>query len=284
MNHLKQNYLCGLRLVIVFCSLAVFLQPQQSIAAGALHLLPHRAVYEISLAQGGGRNSLISAGGKLSYEFTGNACEGYSTKTRFLTNLQSHDGATQVTDMTSATFESGDGKEMRFLTASKLNGKLSDFADGMAQIADDGALKVMLKKPKKESLSFGSGILFPSQHTLALLDNARKGESVVRADLFDGSESGKKFYATTAILGKEISGAIPTDHPAARFQKTARYPIALSFFDQPSSKAGEQIELYTIHSVMFENGVTYAMRLDYPEFSFEAKMILLQTLPESACP
>jgi hypothetical protein len=281
------------QIFLAFCILvalvALFALPQnrvglpQNQADETLILQPHRAVYDISLGASRGRNSLSSATGKLTYEFTGNRCDGYSTKTRFLTGLESQDGTTQITDMTSATFESGDGKDMRFVTAAKSNGKVTDAADGVAQMAEDGILEVTINKPKKDIHAFTKGILFPAQHTLKLLNTAKSGEAVFRADLFDGSEGGKKAYATTGIIGKNMQEEIPADSPAAKLAKLTRYKISLSFFDPKDDHTSEQISLYDINSVMFDNGVTYSMQLNYPDFSIEAKLEWLEVLPVGEC-
>lgn len=272
-----------LHFFLAFCALFAIFAMLQGCGNKAVVLQPHIAVYNLSLTAGRGRNSISSATGKLSYGFDGNRCEGYSTKSRFTTALQSQDGTTTVTDMTSASFESGDGKEMHFVTISKSNGKLTDAADGVARIEDDGTLKVTVNEPKKNNLTFDAGLLFPAQHSLKLLDTARSGEPVFRADLFDGSESGKKAYATTGIIGKNVHGEIPADDPAAKLAKLPRYKISLSFFDSAADYTGEQIALYDISSVMFDNGVTYSMVMNYPEFSIEAKLESLELLPVREC-
>ena len=253
-----------------------------AVQADDIKLQPHRAAYEITLGAAKTRNSLSSATGKLTYEFIGDACEGYSTKTHFLTALQSQEGSTQTTDITSTTFESGDGREIRFLTAAKSNDKITNSADGTARRQDDDTLKVSLNLPKKQVLSFGPGALFPSQHSLALLKTARSDENIFRADLFDGTEGAKKVYATTGIIGKARDEVAP-DHPAASLAKLPRYKIALSFFGPEADRSGEQTEMYNVASVLFDNGVTYSLRLNYPEFSFEARMISLELLPAGNC-
>ncbi|MES2906255.1 MAG: cell envelope integrity EipB family protein [Pseudomonadota bacterium] len=253
-------------------------------AAEPIKLQPHRAVYDISLTTGKGRNNLTAASGQLSYEFSGNACEGYSTKTAFTTALQAQDGKALISEMRSASFEGVDSKDFTFVTSSKSNGKLDSEADGAAKRNDDGALMLQLNKPQKEKVEFGKNVLLPAQHTLELIRAAKEQQNVLQADFFDGSESGKKLYATTAIIGKEVALPIPNEHPTfAQFAKTPRYPISISFYDKQQDKAGEQLPLYDLHATMFDNGVTYKLRLDYPDFSLEASMKSLELLPAGTC-
>ena len=264
---------------VFFCALGVI--PARA-EEGAV-LQPHRAVYDLSLAAGKGRNTLSSATGKISYEFTGSRCEGYSTKIRFLTALQSQGGMSQLSDMTSATFETGDGKELRFVTSEKSNGNLTNAANGIARMQADGKTSVTITKPGKDSFTLSAGILFPAQHSLKLLNTAKSGDNVFRADMYDGSAGGKKVYATTGIIGKNVRDEIPATSPAASLAKMPRYRISLSFFDASPNQAGEQAALYDNFSLMFDNGITYSWRLNYPDFSFDAKLVSLEVLPISVC-
>jgi hypothetical protein len=172
---------------------------------------------------------------------------------------------------------------MNFVTISKSNGRLTDAADGVAHMLNDDTLKVTVNKPKKDNFDFGANILFPAQHTLKLLGAARSDDNVFRADLFDGSEGGKKVYATTGIIGKNMHGEIPANSPAAKIAKLPRYKISLSFFEPVADHTGEQMELYDIASIMFDNGVTYSMQMNYPDFSIEAKLESLELLPMGEC-
>ncbi len=263
----------------------IFLGLVPAMPASAMQLLPHRAIYDISLVMGKGRNSLIAASGHLTYEFTGNECEGYSTKTRFVSALRSQDGSQMFNDIKSATFEKPDGEQFRFITRTSSNGKVSEEANGVAEYDAQGKLHVAIDRPKRLLRQFETGSAFPVMHMKRLLEAARKRETIARVDLFDGTAGGQKIYATAAVIGNPIDTPIPEGHPAAHasFAQLARYPISLSFFDQATDHSGEQTALYDTYAIMFDNGVTYEIRLDYAQFSFAAEMKSLEVLPSGEC-
>ena len=60
--------------------------------AGAMPLAPHRAVYDLKLKEAHGQRSLQSARGRIVYDFSGTACDGYTLKFRQVTELDSGEG------------------------------------------------------------------------------------------------------------------------------------------------------------------------------------------------
>ncbi|MGH6842036.1 MAG: EipB family protein, partial [Methylocella sp.] len=66
-------------------------------------LVPHRAVYELTLLKSVGSKSPTAAHGLIAFDFNGSACDGYVQNFRQLTELQPAEGPTRVSDMHSAT-------------------------------------------------------------------------------------------------------------------------------------------------------------------------------------
>src|SRR5690242_2717456 len=105
----------GIGMVRSVLAAAVFLGSGLSIApalAGPLSLAPHRAVYDLSLADSSGGGSVASVSGRMVMEFTGSRCSGYTTKLRFVTQTEDSDGQHQLTDSRASTFEAGDGRRL----------------------------------------------------------------------------------------------------------------------------------------------------------------------------
>ena len=98
----------------------------------ALALAPHRAVYELKLLDASGTKAPAEARGRIAFDFTGSACEGYVQNFRQITELQPEEGSARVSDMRSATFEAGDGHDYRFQITTKIDGGVDDI-DGDAQ-------------------------------------------------------------------------------------------------------------------------------------------------------
>jgi len=61
--------------------------------------LAHQALYELSLVKSRGSNSINSARGRILYNFTGSACEGYTSEFRQVSELDSGEGKVTLSDL-----------------------------------------------------------------------------------------------------------------------------------------------------------------------------------------
>src|ERR1700739_402 len=85
-----------------------------ALAAGAMPFLPHQALYDLSLVRSRGSNPVNSARGRILYNFSGNACDGYSSEFRQRSELEAGEGKTTLSDLRSTSWEDGAGKSYRF--------------------------------------------------------------------------------------------------------------------------------------------------------------------------
>src|ERR1700750_1093091 len=83
-------------------------------AAAGAPFLPHQALYELSLVQSRGSTSSVAARGRILYNFSGSACEGYTSDFRQVSELDSGEGKTTLSDLRSTSWEEGSGKVYRF--------------------------------------------------------------------------------------------------------------------------------------------------------------------------
>ena len=239
-----------------------------------VRLAAHRAVYDLSLADSSGTRSVDSAQGRIVIDFSGDACRGYAVQTRQVTALTSSESGDRISDLRNATFESGDGKNFRFKTASILNGKAAQTVDGNAESADD-ALKIRLKEPKRDQVNETGTVLFPSRHMRRLVEVARAGGTTLSAKVFDGSDDGRKVYDTFAVIGRAsaapATATLDRDKPLREggFATMRRWPVTLSYF---TAGEGERTPIYTLTFDLYENGVSGALHLDYGGFSLDGTM------------
>jgi hypothetical protein len=249
-----------------------------------VRLAPHRAVYELSLVQSGnGSRSVDSASGRIAFDFGGDACEGYTLKYRQVTVLDAGDSGQRTLDVRTATYESGDGKSIRFKTDSRSEGVSEDNVDGDAELRGD-ALAVRIKEPKRETVTLPGQVVFPSEHLKRLIEAGRAGKTTLEIRLYDGSDDGKKIYDTLAVIGRRIDpGAGANLEGAAKqesLSKLARWPMTISYFKAGS---GDQTPVYTISFELYENGISRALKLDYGDFALKGDLATLDVLPMSAC-
>src|SRR3954469_21370108 len=79
-------------------------------AAAGAPFLPHQATYELSLVKSRGSTSIESARGRILYSFSGSACEGYTSDFRQVSELDSGEGKTTLSDLRSSSWEEASGK------------------------------------------------------------------------------------------------------------------------------------------------------------------------------
>lgn len=249
--------------------------------ASAPALAPHRAVYELGLTRSVGVSTLASARGRIAFDFTGSACEGYVQNFRQITELQPSEGATRLSDMRSATYEAGDGHDFRFKIETKIDSTKTGDIDGKAMKANDRQLSIDLSKPKRTRIDFDGPTLFPTEHIRRLLAAAREGETIVEAKVFDGSGDGEKVFDTMTVIGKPIAAAAGEKAVQIDPMKTMRrWPMTISYFE-PGKK--DQQAIYVLSLDLYDNGVSRALKLDYGDFALKGDMTELTLLPAKGC-
>src|ERR1700682_187270 len=129
-----------------------------------ISLVSHRAVYELTLLKSVGSKSPTAAQGRIAFDFTGSACDGYVQNFRQLTELQPAEGPTRVSDMHSATVEDADGRGFEFKMQTSIDSGAAESVDGKAWKSATGHLSVTLNKPRHGKFELDSGVVFPTDH------------------------------------------------------------------------------------------------------------------------
>lgn len=262
--------------VAILAAGQVFAQPQ---APGRVVLAPHRAVYDLVLDPTKPAKSIEAARGRIAFDFTGDACEGYALSFRQVTQLTSSEGGPRVIDARTTSFEGGDGGSYRFKTESSIGGP-AEVIDGTAE-KSGGGYEVKLRAPKAETHREANDALFPNAQMKAVIAAARAGKTTLNVRLYDGANSGKEVYDTLSVIGKRIVSK-PSETPlqTPEFEKLARWPVTMSYFKVGS---GEATPSYTISFELYENGVTGAVKLDYGSFALRGTLTRLDLLPAQDC-
>jgi hypothetical protein len=239
-------------------------------------LATHRAIYDLKLSKSQGKQSLQGVRGRIVYDFSGSACEGYGLQFRQVTELDNGEGKSAVSDLRSTTWEDGSAKSFRFNSQNYLNDELVDTVDG-----------VMVKLTKPEGKQFEAGsVSFPTEQMRGILLAARAGQSLLDLGIYDGSENGEKIYQSLTVIGRKITAEDhkPTDAAAgqAALDHMERWPVTISYFDK-SDKNGEQTPAYTISFELYNNGISRALVLDYGDFAVSGEMTSLDIKPTKPC-
>jgi hypothetical protein len=253
-------------------------------AAPVLPLASHRAAYDISLADTSSptpssAQTPISANGLIAYEFRGSACEGYTSNFRQMTEMERSEGDPLSMQVDANSFEEGNGKSMRFQIDSRGEQDTPPVA-GTATRGDNDDMRVVLTKPKAQTLDFGHEVLFPTQHIERLIEVAKQGGGPMQARVYDGSDTGAKIFATMSVVGKEATKPDEDTQTASALSGVRRWPVVISYFNEATTDAPPE---YTLSFDLYENGVSGSLKLDYGAFALRARLRKLEILPTTAC-
>jgi hypothetical protein len=273
------------KLAPVLIAAGLLFSPLAPAQAERIPLAAHRAIYELALDPAKNSTRVDTARGKIAFEMTGSACEGYSVSLRQVTELDTGEGKQTTSDLRSTTWEDGEAKSFRFKNQNFVNRELRDDVDGSADKATDGGLAVKLAKPKTPPLRLGGPILLPTEQLTKILDTGQAGEHILAAKVYDGSPDGKKVYETLSVIGGAITGhANDLEEPVrgAPLTSIKRYPVTVSYFD-PGESSGERTPAYTLTFELYENGVSRALKLDYGNFALKGDLKSVEFLKVTPC-
>src|SRR6516162_11004270 len=219
--------------LLFIASLSVAQGGEES-AAAPVALVPHRAIYDLSLGATRSNAQVAGVRGRILYDFDGNTCQGYSLEFRQVSELDTGEGKVSTTDLRSTTWEGADAKSFKFTSQNFIDENLVDSVDGHAE-REASKTAVALEKPQQKSLSLAAGVVFPTEHMVRVINVARAGQSVLSFPVYDGSETGDKVYDTLTVIGHQIGpGERNHDDAAASEAKLAevpRWPVTVSYFE-----------------------------------------------------
>jgi len=263
--------------------------PAVAAPADGVALAPHRAVYDLKLLKSHGSRGVASVRGRILYDFSGNACDGYDLKFRQLSELDSGEGKTVLSDLNSTTWEDAKAKAFRFSSQTRTNDKAGDPVNGEAERRAK-AVAISLSKPKHKALKMPPDAVFPTEHMRRIIAAARSGQNMLELPVYDGSETGEKLYNTFTLIGKAIlPGAKPPADAAAivpALEKLTRWPVTISYFDKLADserRKGEQTPVYVIGFELYQNGISRKLVLDYNDFTIDGDMTSLEMKKEKPC-
>ncbi|GAA0782482.1 DUF1849 family protein [Roseibium denhamense] len=255
-------------------------------STSSISLAPHRAVYDLRLGESAEQSGVAGVKGRMVYDFSGSACDGYSVNFRFVTEYQDMDGGAQVRDLQSSTFEEPGSASFQFLSKTYVDQKLLEETKGIAR-SQDNSKQVELQIPAEKTVEFGKEVLFPTEHLLTVLTAAKEDKSFLAADIYDGSETGEKSYATTTVIGARAFAGDepkPADGPDSMLAGVGYWPMTIAYFDPQGAAAGELTPIYQLSFRLYENGISSHLTLDYGDFTLKGKMTDLEMFEAADCP
>lgn len=252
-------------------------------AAGAAVLAPHHAVYELKLSQS---DDIVDGEGRIALVLRTDRCGVYDLDYRFVARYQQDEGIT-LTDQQTVSKEARDGKRFEFTTRTFVDGSPEKEIRGEAEHAGSGT-KVEMREPVPKTFALPLS-LFPMQHTAALIDRAKAGETFVEAALFDGNDDAEKLLTSTAIL-TPIEKAGPPGPASASGEDAAilksldglkAWRVVESYYNSDSNPDG--LPVFETRYVLYENGVADDLVLDFGTYAFSGTLSKLELFDATAC-
>ena len=250
---------------------------------GAEAMVAHRAAYSLTLASSRDSAGVTSARGVMLYEVM-DACDGWATRQRFTLVLTDQEGRSIDTGSDYATYETKDGRRLRFSLTQTTEGAVTSRISGEAEITPEGGVPgapgpglVRYETPAQVEEALPPGTMLPTMHTIRALAMARRGERLLVAPLFDGTQAEGAQDSTTVISAWQPPQADGRFAPLAALG-SARMRIA--FFDRTDqSGGGARAPEYEVGLRYYENGVADELSMDFGDFVVDGRMEELAILP-----
>jgi hypothetical protein len=253
-------------------------------AASPAPLVPHRAVYDLQLADAEERSGISGVYGRMVYEMRGSACDGYTVNFRFLTRIDTEEFS-RITDQQASTYEDIDAGTFRFLNRSYVDEVLDREVSGVARHGEGGVV-VELTEPAEMRLTLDPA-KFPTEHMVEMIEKAKAGERFYQSHIFDGSEDADQVLLTTTVIGEEETppknrgegeGDIEAAGPIA---DEPYWPVTVAYFSELD--VGDQTPQYQVSFKLYDNGVTRDMVMDYGDFALAGELVGLELFETPEC-
>lgn len=252
--------------------------------ANAAQSMPHRALYDVALksAPDGG---VSGVSGKISIEWQ-HSCSGWTFEYRSFINVSQPETGTVRLSTAATTWESRDGRQYRFNVLNRANGRELEKVEGSAGVAADGSGgKAVFTAPARREIDLPPGTLFPVAHGQAILAAAasRKPPIFLAVPVFDGMDT-DSLYLVNAVVGRgggsESAGPSQSAPVDPALKGLRRWPVGLAYF---KSEKREPDPSHETTMMLFENGVSDRLIMDFSDFLVRATLSKLEIYPRAEC-
>src|SRR5262245_18209675 len=247
-------------------------------AAGGVEIVPHRALYLMTLGSARNDSGVVDARGTMDYEW-GETCDGWTIEQRYRLKMRYVESADVDIVSSFVTWESKDGLRYRFNQKQTRNGEIDQEIRGEARLDAPGKGGIAeFSKPQPQTLTLEPGVMFPSAHTILLIDAAHEAENFISRLVFDGATD-ENAVQVSAAIGVKLA---PDPAMAARSPLLQRpgWRIRLAFFPVDANAEKPDDEVGTR---LLDNGVSQDMVIDYGDSSIRARLDDIEPLTKPNC-
>ncbi len=278
-NFWKPTTLSSIGSVLLVVMLASLLAVKSAAAAS---VAPHRAAYDLSLKTASGDSDIVSVSGGMTFEWA-DKCDAWEVRESYLMRVLNNRSREVKFAADYVGWESKDGLRYKFEIKRREFGE-SKVIRGSAWLTGIGGAGIAeFKEPERDTFVLPPGTVFPTQHTLLLLDTARRVERFDQRMLFDGSEFEGAVPVSSVLLdprSAELSPDLSKEAARSPLLLESMWPMTIAFFDAEESDAPAHFEL---QMEIQANGVATSVVLDYGEFQVDGVLARLEALADPGC-
>lgn len=261
-----------------FLVLAALFAGAATPACAEIRVAPHRAAYTLELKGTARDSSITDAVGGMIYSW-GETCDGWTVDQRFILTVTQGDGVVLKLTAISSTWESKDGKRFRFNIKRERNDTEIQKIRGEARIDPDAEGVATYESPEPKRIALPKGTVFPTMHTLRLMEAAVAGKRTNRQLVFDGSEVEPPAPVSAFILQQR-----PQENPSEALKAPlGPEPVRLynlAFYPAGSVSPEPDFEMLI---EMQDNGVAPNLVLDYGQYSVRGTLVKIEPLEKPDC-
>jgi len=250
-----------------------------SLDAIANGLAGHRAVYDVKMVARHSGSQIINVGGRMTYEWH-KTCDGWVSDHQFALNYDYAEGPGMRINSDFSTFETLDGKGFDYTARRKRDGELYDDLRGHAELKANGG-KAVFTKPEGLKFDLDAGMLYPTGHTIHLVEHALAGDKFYSAHIFDGSDD-EGPIEINSFIGKRADSKLIAKGPKidGNLLGGKAWNVRMAVFPL---KDQEEKSDYEMNLVFHENGIISDMLIEYDDFSVTQKLVSLEKIPADSC-
>lgn len=248
-------------------------------SAHAVDLASHKAIYDIRMKSTQTGSQVLDVRGKMLFTFK-KSCDGWISNHKFALDYEYTGTSPLAVESNFTSFEDFGGKSLNFSSNRTTNGEPDQQLRGLATVSSGAKGIARFSIPEDLSFNLTGATLFPAAHTIRLIEAAQKGEKLVNAQVFDGSDD-KGPVEINAVIGKKT---LP--QPDMKLDKSlvggSGWLMRLAVFPTTGDES-QPISDYEMTMNLLENGVIKDMTVDYHNFSVTQKLVAIEPLKEDKC-
>jgi hypothetical protein len=244
-------------------------------------MLLHRAVYDLELSSPRGDGGVVGIDGQ--FEFAWNdVCDGWTVSQKSKMIIGRANGFDAVFGSNVSSWESKDGKRYRFFVTRERDGEETESIKGVASLHESGGNgTARFTEPESRSVELPKGTMFPTAHSLTLLQAAVEGEGLpFFATMFDGTGEDDGLTGVSATLVAEIPADVASELETPLLEGKPSWRISLAYFGMGRGEAEPNQEQ---RIRIYGNGVVDSFSIDYGSFAFDATLVELEEIEAPDC-